>query len=515
MAMNSPFPRNFLVILFMMANLFPDLGKSETLINRCPIPHELSDKLHVDATSIESVSTDYGNIVHNKPAAVLYPTSVQDISSLVKASFMCCVPFGISVRGNGHSTHGQDMAYNGVVVDMKGLRDSGKGISIDKERRFADVGGEQLWIDVLNATVKEGVSAVSWTDYLKLSVGGTLSNAGISGQAFRYGPQISNVYEMDVVTGKGELLTCSRYNNSELFYAVLGGLGQFGIITRARIALDTHINRVRWTQILYSNFSDFIEAEEYYISQLSENEQRINEISYLEGGILFDNGTPNNWRNFFFPPADIPKITSLIKNYGIIYSVEVATTIGSSADKHLQRLMEGLNNVPEYSYAKNVSYVDFLTRVQITVQKNESHPWLNIFIPKSGISDFNSGVFRDIVLKQNITRGPVLFYPMLRDKWDDRMSAVIPDEDIFYAAGILYTSGANDWQVYEDQNKAIMEFCDKYGIEVKQYLPNYATKNEWITHFGSKWATFKQRKALFDPKNIMSPGQRIFNYYLN
>jgi cytokinin dehydrogenase len=40
-----------------------------------------------------------------------------------------------------------------------------------------------------------------WTDYLRLTVGGTLSNAGIGGQAFRHGPQIANVHELDVVTG--------------------------------------------------------------------------------------------------------------------------------------------------------------------------------------------------------------------------------------------------------------------------------------------------------------------------
>ena len=45
------------------------------------------------------------------------------------------------------------------------------------------------------------MASVSWTDYLYLAVGGTLSNAGISGQTFRHGHQISNVYEMDVLTG--------------------------------------------------------------------------------------------------------------------------------------------------------------------------------------------------------------------------------------------------------------------------------------------------------------------------
>lgn len=91
------------------------------------------------------------------------------------------------------------------------------------------------------------------------------------------------------------------------------------------------------------------------------------------------------------------------------------------------------------------------------------------------------------------------------------MSAAIPDEDIFYTVGLLYTSGINGWQVYEDQNKAILGFCEKAGIVVKQYLPNHATKEEWTKHFGSKWTNFMEKKARFDPKNILSPGQRIFN----
>lgn len=78
-----------------------------------------------------------------------------------------------------------------------------------EKKMYVDVWGGELWIDVLKSTLEYGLAPKSWTDYLYLSVGGTLSNAGISGQAFNHGPQISNVHEMDVVTGKGQVLTCS------------------------------------------------------------------------------------------------------------------------------------------------------------------------------------------------------------------------------------------------------------------------------------------------------------------
>lgn len=69
------------------------------------------------------------------------------------------------------------------------------------ETPYVDVFGGHLWINVLHESLKHGLAPKSWTDYLHLTVGGTLSNAGISGQAFRHGPQINNVYQLEVVTG--------------------------------------------------------------------------------------------------------------------------------------------------------------------------------------------------------------------------------------------------------------------------------------------------------------------------
>jgi len=92
-------------------------------------------------------------------------------------------------------------------------------------------------VNVLQATLKEGLAPNSWTDYLHITMGGALCNAGVGGQTFRHGPQISSVLQLEVVTGKGEIVTCSTSKQPVLFCAVLGGLGQFGIITKARILL--------------------------------------------------------------------------------------------------------------------------------------------------------------------------------------------------------------------------------------------------------------------------------------
>ncbi|KAG2712890.1 hypothetical protein I3760_04G147300 [Carya illinoinensis] len=531
MADNVPIATYVMVIYFIyVSHLMSTSGQPKSWTNLLPTKLQnihLAARLSDDPSAIKLASTDFGNMAKEIPAAVLYPSSNNDIASLIKFSHSSSPPFQIAARGQGHSIRGQAMARDGVVVDMKSLRNhrNGNGVKVSSAASssvgwYADVGGEQLWVDVLNATLEHGFAPVSWTDYLYLTVGGTLSNAGISGQTFRFGPQISNVLEMDVITGKGDFVTCSPEKNTELFYAVLGGLGQFGIIVRARIPLEPAPKTVKWVRMLYNDFSAFTRDQEHLISFNGRKQK--NAVNYLEGSLLMSQGPhPNNWRSSFFSLSDHSKIISLLTKYGILYCLEVVKFYDdhtlASMDTEVQALWEELSFMPGFVYEKDVLYVDFLNRVRSGEIKLQSqglwdvpHPWLNLFVPKSHISDFNNGVFNDIILKRNITTGPILVYPMIRSKWDDRMSAIIPDEEVFYTIGFLHSSGFDNWGALDVQNKEILQFCYDSGIEVKQYLPNYKTTEEWRYHFGIKWRTFQERKNQFDPKIILSPGHRIF-----
>lgn len=523
MAKFFPLPAYY-ILTFIINRLMSIIGKlrpwSTTSLSHDLLTLETATKIHFDPEAIRIASSDFGKMVQETPVAVLSPSTVSDIADMIKLSYNSSAPFNIAARGRGHSVRGQAMSRNGIVVDMSALSNiNRRSVNVSWSPalgHYADVGGEQLWIDVLRTTLEHGLAPVSWTDYLYLTVGGTLSNAGISGQSFRYGPQISKVHEMDVITGKGELMTCSKHMNSELFYGVLGGLGQFGVITRARIVLDKAPTKVKWVRMLYEDFSIFTRDQEYLISKHD------GLLEYLEGSLIMQQSPPNNWRSSFFSPSDQSKISSLLSKQGIIYCLEVVKyyddQTADTVDNELDDLLQGLNYIPEFNFKKDEFFEDFLNRVRSGELKLQSmglwevpHPWLNLFVPKSRIMDFNAGVFVNILLKLGLPTGPILVYPMARNKWDDQMSAVTPDEDIFYSVGLLQSGGDDNWRVLEDQNQQILDFCNKAGIKIKQYLPHYKTREEWINHFGPKWNTFAERKARFDPKKILSPGQKIFN----
>jgi cytokinin dehydrogenase len=153
--------------------------------------------------NISFAAQDFGMLQSSPPAAVLHPGSDRDIASIVSAihASSSSSKTTIAARGQGHSIHGQSQARDGIVIEMSAIR----GIVVNKAELFVDASAGELWVDVLQATLLEGLTPKSFTDYLHLSVGGTLSNAGLSGQAYRWGPQISNVLQLEVVTGKTTL----------------------------------------------------------------------------------------------------------------------------------------------------------------------------------------------------------------------------------------------------------------------------------------------------------------------
>ncbi|THU61143.1 hypothetical protein C4D60_Mb07t20170 [Musa balbisiana] len=425
----SHLPPSFLVAVSLVTSLISIVGQLRPWPPTLPqglLALDIAGEVLLDPDATAGFSTDFGCLARAAPAAVLRPLSPDDIAALVRFSYSSPQPFAIAARGHGHSVRGQAHAPGGVVVDMASL---GHGhadrISVSFDNAplvwYVDAGGEQLWIDVLHETLKHGLAPRSWTDYLYLTVGGTLSNAGVSGQAFRHGPQISNVYELDVITGKGEMITCSHENNSDLFYGVLGGLGQFGIITRARIALEPAPQRVRWVRLIYTHFVSFSRDQELLISMMDQG------FDYVEGSLLMDHTLITNWRSSFFSKTASERIRGLAAEFGAIYCLEGAVyyhelATASRVDQKLHLLLQRLSFVPGFAFTNDVSYVGFLDRVHDGEVKLRSmglwevpHPWLNIFVPKSRIQDFEVGVFKGILMPNNST-GPVLIYPMIKNK---------------------------------------------------------------------------------------------------
>ncbi|GMI84344.1 ARABIDOPSIS THALIANA CYTOKININ OXIDASE 5, cytokinin oxidase 7 [Hibiscus trionum] len=461
---------------------------------------------------------DFGGLYSVKPVALIKPSGTEDIARVVKAASRTS-HLTVAARGNGHSINGQAMADGGLVIDMRSTEENHfKLLTIDGSP-YIDVSGGALWEDVLKRCVSMfRLAPRSWTDYLSLTVGGTLSNAGVSGQAFRYGPQTSNVTELEVVTGKGEITVCSETQNSELFFGALGGLGQFGIITRARVKLQPAPDMVRWIRLVYSEFEEFTRDAEFLVTR-EEGES----FDYVEGFVFSNSDDPiNGWPSVPLDPDHVFNPVHIPQSAGsVLYCLEVALHYNhndhpSTIETAVSRLLERLGFVRRLNFQVNVSYMEFLLRVKRVEEHAKAngiwdspHPWLNIFVSKSSIVDFDRTVFKKM-LKDGVG-GPMLIYPLLRSKWDDRMSVVLPEGEIFYIVVLLrFVPKGPSVEKLVAQNQEIVEWCIKKGLEFKLYLPHYQSNEDWKRHFGKQWSRFVERKFSFDPMAILAPGQRIF-----
>ncbi|XP_074577608.1 cytokinin dehydrogenase 4-like [Curcuma longa] len=485
----------------------------------------LEGSLSFDEGDLSAAARDFGNRRRLLPAAVVRPASAADVAATVRNVFRQqgaarSGALTVAALGHGHSLNGQAQAAGGVVLRMESLA-AGGGMSRAVVRpgaeaeAYVDASGGALWIDVLRESLKQGMAPRSWTDYLHLTVGGTLSNAGVSGQAFRHGPQISNVLQLEVVTGKGEVMNCSDKENADLFHAVLGGLGQFGIITRARIALEPAPKMVKWIRVLYSDFRSFMEDQEMLTSSMES-------FDYVEGFVIINRtGILNSWRSSF-DPQDPVRASKFDSGGRVLFCLEMAKNFNreeleSKNNNQVEQLLSKLRYIPSTLFQSEVSYLEFLDRVHVSELKLRSmglweipHPWLNLFVPRSRIHDFAREVFGKI-LKDN-SNGPILLYPLNRIKWDNRTSAVIPDEEIFYLVAFLSSAPSQgSLEQALKLNTEVLEFCNRAGIRMKQYLPHYSTQEEWRAHFGDQWGRFSRRKEIYDPLNILAPGQRIFH----
>ncbi|XP_047306777.1 cytokinin dehydrogenase 7 [Impatiens glandulifera] len=467
-------------------------------------------------------SRDFGGFKTAKALALIRPAGSQDISEVIRKAY-CSPNLTVAAVGNGHSINGQAMADGGLILNMRSLDHNNDDIRIVKidGTAYADVSGGALWETVLKYCVsKHGLAPRSWTDYLGLTVGGTLSNAGVSGQTFKYGPQTSNVTEMEVVTGRGEAVICTDGRNSELFFAVLGGLGQFGVITRARILLQPAPQMVRWIRLVYADFDEFTRDAESLVNDVT--------FDYLEGFAVVNSDDPvNGWpsvplipRRHSFDSDRIPPTAG-----PLLYCLELALHSNklSSLDKIMEKGTKGLKNIEGLRFELELDYSEFLLRVKKAEEHaikngtwNSPHPWLNLFIARKDISHFNRTVFNTILTHG--VGGPMLVYPVRRSKWDDRTSVVIPsddDDEIFYLVALLrfsqpYPEGPRLEEVL-DENREIVNCCIENGYDFKQYLPHYESEMEWKRHFGiNGWERFVKLKEKFDPKAILAPGQKIF-----
>ncbi|MBU8900336.1 FAD-binding protein [Corallococcus sp. M34] len=445
-----------------------------------PLPR-LDGELRMDTESRAAATEDFGHIRHRMPWAVLIPGSVQDIVAMVRfARHQGLKIAGARGLGESHSTFGQSQVEAGIVIDMSALSSIHE---IGEDSAWVDAGVR--WHELLQATTPRGRSPPVLTDYIELSIGGTLSAGGIGGQAFRWGLQVDNVMEMDVVTGQGELVRCSRTHERPLFDAVRSGLGQFGIIVRARVRLVEVPPRARTYTARYNDLHRFMEDQRRLIED--------GRFDYVEGSAVASNG-------------------------GWAYQLEVVKYFAPGAEPHDARLLTGLGFEPATLQVSDGSYFDFANRLAPLIEFLKQlgvwgfpHPWLDMFVPARAAESFVQEVLSQTT-EADMGQGPILLYPFRASELTTPFLRT-PDDRHIFLFSMLRTAippTPENVAALVQKNRAIFDRLTACGGKIYPVDAVPFTAADWRRHFHPDWERFEHAKRRHDPDHILTPGQGIF-----
>lgn len=166
----------------------------------------------------------YNAMITKRPALIARCMDVADVIAAV--SFAREQKLTLAVRGGGHSGPGLGTCDDGLVIDLSGM----KGIRVDPSARTVRVEGGCTWGEVDHATHAFGLATpngfISTT-----GVGGLTLGGGIGYLARTHGLTIDNLLSVDLVLADGSFVTASAEEHADLFWAVRGGGGNFGVVT--------------------------------------------------------------------------------------------------------------------------------------------------------------------------------------------------------------------------------------------------------------------------------------------
>lgn len=446
---------------------------------------EIQGQIITDREALAAKSGDFGRMIFRTPRLIVRPSSAEDVARVLRYAARVGLP--VATRGEAHTQTGQALVQDGILLDLTSLDTIHE---VDAKGLTATVASGVKWRSLVERVLPQGLIPPVLTNNLDVTFGGTLSMAGLGVASFRYGAQVDNVLEIQAVMGTGDIVECSREKNREVFDAVRSSLGQFGVITRAKVRLRRAKPRAVTYFLLYDDLGACMRDS---LKIMSEDRTEFLEswCVPLPMGFKRMAGVRRTFGQWFFP-------------------IHATAELGEGEAPNDAKVLDGLAPYKNV-HREELTTMEFAARLdQLFVLWRRSgywanaHPWMETILPWDAAEAYINTVLAQYP-PAALGGGHVLLWPS-RGTTSQTPLFMRPASD--WVMGFGFLPGLPK-DVLDEIVPRLNEASDlSMMMGAKRYLSGIIQfdKERWRAHYGDQWETVCRLKRTYDPKRILNPG---------
>ncbi|EDX74205.1 FAD binding domain protein [Coleofasciculus chthonoplastes PCC 7420] len=429
---------------------------------------------------LAAVSQDFGGVIQKQPLVIVRPQNSTDVAKAV--NYAATKELTISARGAGNSLNGRCLNQGGILLDMRSLNQIYE-LNSDGLWFKADAG--VTWKQLVNVSLPHGVIPPVLTNNLNVTLGGTHAAGGLGQYSFRHGSQADNCLALEVVTGTGERVWCTREENSELFDHVLCGYGQFGIITQIKHRLRKYRPLTRTYFLCYDDLERLLQDKKHLVLD--------NQIDGLQA--LFSPSVLG------FSRSEEQGIKPLIQWF---YTLQITQEVDSVNDINQDKLLSSLNFY-RHIHTQDIPFDQFvLPVIEIPPPVNTVNPWIDILLPESTAKDYMETTLKRIPAFLDFKNTFIGSYCLISDNTNMPMFP-LPKGELIFGFGMYPI-------LPKSKLKPVLEQLNKltdlgFQMQAKRCMTSWVEFDlpQWRLQFGDYWSKVNEMKGKYDPNGILNP----------
>jgi FAD/FMN-containing dehydrogenase len=418
------------------------------------------------------------------PALVVQPVSAADVSGVVR--FAREHALLLSIKGGGHNIAGTALVERGLALDLSRLRE----VRVDKERKLVHAGGGCLLQDVDRATQEHGL-ATALGFVSEVGVAGLTLGGGLGYLTRRFGWTVDNLEEVEIVTADGSVRRASRDEHADLFWALRGGGGNLGVVTRFTLRVH-EVGPTVYGGLIAWPFARAAEVLKTYqrLTRAAPRELSVWSISLRAPGAPF---VPEAWHG--------ERLCAM----AVCYSGPLAET--SSVLAPIRALGE-----PVFDLLREQPYVELQSYLDCTEPKGNHYYWKTEFAAE--LSDELLATWQALAADCPIPEGQLGILHL-----GGRLNELEPDDGAVGNRDARFALGAlGAWEPDEPQAELFRTWVRSAWQRIRPFSTggnyiNFQTADEDGARiraaYGKNFTRLEEVKKAYDPHNLFRANRNI------